>query len=67
MKGVTRNEVRQLVPMMKPYTDAPKPASSDILGKKGGKRQTAKDEESVATSSTDRISHWRAVMRRSEG
>ena len=32
MKGVTRKEVRQLVPMMKPYTDAPNPASSDILG-----------------------------------
>ena len=31
MKGVTRKDVRQLVPMMKPYTDAPKPASSDIL------------------------------------
>ena len=35
------------------------------LGKKGGKRQTAKEEESVATSSTDRISHCRAVIRRS--
>ena len=67
MKGVTRNEVRQLVPMMKPYTDAPKPASSEIRGKNGGKRQTAKDEESVATSSTDRISHCRAVIRAAGG
>ncbi len=62
MKGVTTNEVAQLVPMMKPYTVAFHPFCTASLGKKGGKRQTARDEVSVAVISTHRIIFCRVVI-----
>ncbi len=45
---------------------AEQPFSSAILGKKGGKRQTAKEEVRVATINTHRMTSCRVVIQEEE-
>lgn len=55
IKGVTRKDVMQFVPIIKPYVAALHPFSSASRGKNGGKRHTANDEVSVAAKITVKV------------